>query len=65
MAVAAALEGIRDQLEFGRFEVCLLQEYLFAHHHLRLRLAIGGQFAISVRERIYLRKLLFGVADKH
>ena len=29
---AAALEGIRDQLEFGRFEVCSLQEY---HRHLR------------------------------
>ncbi|MBQ7208138.1 MAG: carbamoyl-phosphate synthase large subunit [Lentisphaeria bacterium] len=28
---AAALEGIRDQLEFGRFEVCSLQEY---HRHL-------------------------------
>ena len=27
----AALEGIRDQLEFGRFEVCSLQEY---HRHL-------------------------------
>ena len=29
---AAALEGIRDQLEFGHFEVCSLQEY---HRHLR------------------------------
>ncbi|MBO4633448.1 MAG: carbamoyl phosphate synthase large subunit, partial [Lentisphaeria bacterium] len=28
---AAALEGLRDQLEFGRFEVCSLQEY---HRHL-------------------------------
>ena len=28
----AALEGVRDQLEFGRFEVCSLQEY---HRHLR------------------------------
>ena len=28
---AAALEGIHDQLEFGRFEVCSLQEY---HRHL-------------------------------
>ena len=28
---AAALDGIRDQLEFGRFEVCSLQEY---HRHL-------------------------------
>ena len=28
---AAALEGIRDQMEFGRFEVCSLQEY---HRHL-------------------------------
>ena len=28
---AAALEGIRDQLEFGYFEVCSLQEY---HRHL-------------------------------
>jgi len=29
---AAALDGIQDQLEFGRFEVCSLQEY---HRHLR------------------------------
>ena len=28
---AAALDGLRDQLEFGRFEVCSLQEY---HRHL-------------------------------
>ena len=32
--MAAALDGIRDQLEFGRFEVCSLQEY---HRHLRSR----------------------------
>ncbi len=31
---AAALEGIQDQLEFGRFEVCSLQEY---HRHLHGR----------------------------
>ena len=30
---AAALDGIRDQLEFGRFEVCSLQEY---HRHLNV-----------------------------
>ena len=30
----AALEGLRDQLEFGRFEVCSLQEY---HRHLATR----------------------------
>ena len=28
----AALDGIRDQMDFGRFEVCSLQEY---HRHLR------------------------------
>ena len=28
----AALEGLADKLEFGRFEVCSLQEY---HRHLR------------------------------
>ena len=28
---AAALDGITDQMQFGRFEVCSLQEY---HRHL-------------------------------
>ena len=30
----AALEGLADKLEFGRFEVCSLQEY---HRHLKSR----------------------------
>ena len=30
--MTAALEGLTDKMEFGRFEVCSLQEY---HRHLK------------------------------
>ena len=29
--LSAAIEGLRDQIDFGRFEVCSLQEY---HRHV-------------------------------